>query len=64
MSAPDPRVAVQLLRYLADAWTRLEANREAGDKLPAIVPMVVAWPVPPPWHWPQARSRSTHAALL
>ena len=33
-SAPDPRVGLQLLRYLADAWTKLEANREPGTSCP------------------------------
>jgi predicted transposase YdaD len=51
-SAPDRRVALQLLRYLTNAWEQLERDREAGDRLPAIVPMVLyhgaqPWTVPP-----------------
>jgi predicted transposase YdaD len=35
-SAPDPRVALQLLRYLARVWEHLESERKPGEKLPAV----------------------------
>jgi hypothetical protein len=35
-----------------------------SDVLPAVTdPVVVNGWLPPPWHWPQARSRSTHTAF-
>lgn len=48
-SAPEPMVALQLLRYMVRIWDR--AVREGERQLPAIVPLVVyhgaeAWRVP------------------
>jgi hypothetical protein len=40
-SAPDPRVALQLLRYLVRIWERLERQAEGKGLLPPILPLVV-----------------------
>lgn len=39
-SAPDPRVALQLLRYLVALWTRLDREQPL-EPLPLIVPLVM-----------------------
>ncbi len=40
-SAPDGRVALQLLRYLVRIWERLDRDTEGKELLPAIFPLVV-----------------------
>ena len=40
-SAPDPRVGLQLLRYLARIWERLDREAHGRGRLPPIVPLVV-----------------------
>ncbi len=51
-SAPDPRVALQLLRYLVRIWERLDRHAEGKGLLPPILPLVVyhgilQWSTPP-----------------
>ena len=40
-SAPDPRVALQLLRYLVRVWERLDRQAKGKGLLPPILPLVV-----------------------
>jgi predicted transposase YdaD len=50
-SRPEPRVALQVLRYLARIWESHERAHEKGGLLPAVLPLVVyqgkaKWEVP------------------
>lgn len=40
-STPDPRVALQLLRYLARIWERLDREAKGSGLLAPVLPMVV-----------------------
>jgi predicted transposase YdaD len=40
-SAPDPRVALQLLRYLVRIWERLEQEAKGKGRLAPVFPLVV-----------------------
>jgi predicted transposase/invertase (TIGR01784 family) len=50
-SAPDPRVALQLLRYLVRIWERLDRQAEGKGLLPPILPLVV-YHGEPQWNTP------------
>ena len=50
-SAPDGRVALQLLGYLSVLWQRLDRSANGQGKLPAVIPLIVyhgkpAWTLP------------------
>jgi predicted transposase/invertase (TIGR01784 family) len=50
-SAPEPRLALQMLGYMVHAWQNEERQQGEGKKLPAIIPLVVyhgekPWTVP------------------
>jgi predicted transposase/invertase (TIGR01784 family) len=52
-STADPRVALQLLRYLARIWDRAERAGDPAGPLPYVVPLVV-YHGAEPWNVPSA----------
>lgn len=40
-STPDPRVALQLLRYIVRIWDRFDRDARGRGLLPAVIPLVV-----------------------
>jgi predicted transposase/invertase (TIGR01784 family) len=40
-SAPDPRIGLQLLRYLVRIWERLDREADGRGTLPPVIPLVV-----------------------